>query len=600
MPRSFTSRSWADSFVSLLYQCPEAEMPIRKRQRPNALDFFDQPATSQAYATENRPSEPVITQGLSQPATIREDEMRAEEYFKVLEKFNKQDQIIELIRGKNTFDLMESPSAKKYVFILKANDYHGHLQDLLQPSHIATLLWGPGKREVANGNTLHLAALSFKLNVNRAITTEDVYSIEFPSQRSAEIASETIEFLLNQFLTSLNEGTNKPLLLVQTRLGFDRWLLKDPKHSMTESDWKGMCNRIPYLRPLAKPKITRCPVSLPTIPNQVAFEVSQLPPSFTIPEVLENLLSLKLLSLPCHIKLTNENQSIAPVRICLKFPDPTSAIICKINIYKFGFKDEGGRSFKVLVDDGDSSVQDTWKIWCDAVAWDEEQIQGFVQSHMNRGSTEEEEKVDEFEDNSQIDNTASDSQQIETFFESSDELSDTSNSRPQHRTGRRSYLRSLLARQAEVEAQIQKLTLEVEEEYMAKKAAEDARPKSEFHDIAEQVSNDRKYEKLMKQIERRRAMRRKLKNYRKIQDLPAKILRQRQEWRREQRQRFRQGAISSDDSSSGEASDSSSSAQESDESEEPMERPPKRIHTNDEIYQHKFARPNERIPGDVN
>lgn len=79
----------------------------------------------------------------------------------------------------------------------------------------------------------------------------------------------------------------------------------------------------------------------------------------------------------------------------------------------------------------------------------------------------------------------------------------------------------------------------------------------------------------MKQIERRRAMRRKLKNYRKIQDLPAKILRQRQEWRREQRQRFRQGAISSDDSSSGEASDSSSSAQESDESEEPMERPPK-------------------------
>jgi len=563
------------------------------------MDFFDYPATSQACATENRPSEPVITQGLSQPTSIREDERRAEEYFKILEKFNKQDQILELIRGKDTFDLMESSSAKKHVFILKANEYHGDLQDVLQPNHIATILWGPGKREVANGNALHLAALSFKVNVNKAITTEDVYSIEFPSQRSAEIASETIEFLLNQFLTSLNEDTNKPLLLVQTRLGFDRWLLKNPKHSMTESDWKEIRKQIPYLRPLAKPKITRCPVSLPTIPHQVAFEVSQLPPSFTIPEVLKNLFSLKLLSLPCHIKLTHEHQSIAPVRICLKFPDPTSAIICKINIYKFGFKDEGGKSFKVLVDDGDSSVQDTWKIWCDAVAWDEEQIQGFVQSPTDRRSTEEDEKIDELEENSEIDITASHSEQIEKVFESSDELSDTPNSRPQPRTGRRSYMRSLLARQAEIEAEIQKLTLEAEEEYQANRAAEEDRPQSEFHDIAEQVSNDKKYEKLMKQIERRRAMRRKLKNYRKIEDLPDKVVRQRQEWRREQRRRFREGALSSDDTSSGEAADSSSSAPESDSSEEPKERPPKRIHTNTEIYQQKFARPNERIPGDV-
>ncbi|PLW19066.1 hypothetical protein PCASD_13412 [Puccinia coronata f. sp. avenae] len=570
-------------------------MVCRKRQRPCASDFFDQ-AASTAPAVE-KPAEEAPPDFTQHP--IQAGSARAEEYISVLNKFSERDQALELIRGKDVFDFNESCETRRHLYIVKANDYEGKMRDRLHLRHVATLLWGPGKRHIAGGLAIYSTPLSFKGNETLAITTEDIYTIEFSCQRLAELACELVEYHLNQFMKSLEEEDNsKPLLLVQTKVGSDRWLVKDPKCRMTEANWKVIRKQIPLLRPLPKPKLSSPQVNIP-IQDQLAFEIFQLPPSFDIPQTIDNLLQLKLLALPYHIKLTKEAQSDTPVRILLRFTERTSAVICKINLYKLGFKDGNGDKIRVFIDGGDSSIDDTWQRWFNAVIWDEQQIQSFVQSRTRQEGARSNEDIDELEEEKKVVIGPSESQELEEFFETSDESadSDTLPSRPPRRTSTRTYLKSLLARQAQIEKVIQRLTLKAEEEFLANQALDDAGPKSEFYRVSEQVNNDKKYAKLMKQIERKRVMRRKLKNYRKIKELPEKIKQQRKQWRREQRARFREGAVDSEDESSGEASDDSD--QDWERSEESDEPPSKRIHTHDEIYRHRFARPNEVLPGDV-
>ncbi|EFP74366.1 uncharacterized protein PGTG_00322 [Puccinia graminis f. sp. tritici CRL 75-36-700-3] len=605
-------------------------MSHRKRQRPSARDFIDRPAP-QAPVIEDTPH-PINFALLTTP----EGNAQPEEYLKKLEEFNEHEQTIELIKGKDKFDLTYSSSNDHHLYIIKSPQHDNKIKDVLDFQHIATLLWGPGKREVADGKAIYRGLLSCQAN-DKVVTTEEVYAIKFSSQRSAELASGIVEFSLNNFLMSRHHSEDKPSLLIQTKIGSTRWFMKDCDSPMVEADWRVIRKQTPYLRPLTKPEESR-PQQQNHLPenDRLAFEISYLPSSFDIPRIIDNLLQLKLLDLPTQIKMTKESNSETPIRILLRFSDPTSAVISKINLFKFGLKSEENETVTFLTDDGDSSIDDKWKIWSNAIVWDEPRIKAYVQSQNQIQAVKSEDEIDELDDQGEtkvsiVDSECPDSQK---FFESSDEFSDQPHSRPPKQSSSRAYVQSIRQRQACVERTILRLTVEVEKDYLEQKAQDDGKPRSKFYNISEQVGDDRKYNKLMKQLARRRLLRRQLKNHRKIKDLPVKVKQQRKEWRKEQRQKFRDEVIESGDESSGEDSDDSS--KESNDSDEPddqhlatcpqeeweqirkkqrirrvmeeQENSPGakgkdpenvRLFTNDEIYKHKFARPHEPGPGDL-
>jgi hypothetical protein len=322
-------------------------MSHRKRQRPCARDFFDRPAP-QAPVIEDTPQP--VDFGL---LTTQEENARPEEYLIKLEEFNNHERTIELIKGKDKFDLTWSTSNDRHLFIFKSNQHTGKIRDALEFQQIATLLWGPGKREVANGKSIYRGLLSFRANNTRVVTTEEVYAIEFPSRRSAELASGIVEFNLNKFLISRHHSEDQPSLSIQTKIGSTRWFLKDSDSPMVEADWQVMRKQTPYLRPLTTPKESR-PQQQNHLPenNRLAFEISHLPSSFDIPHVIDNLSQLKLLNLPTQMKRTEEFNSDCPTRILLRFSDSTSAVISKINIYKFGLKSEENKRVSFLIDEG--------------------------------------------------------------------------------------------------------------------------------------------------------------------------------------------------------------------------------------------------------
>ncbi|OAV89056.1 hypothetical protein PTTG_28826 [Puccinia triticina 1-1 BBBD Race 1] len=603
-------------------------MACRKRQRPSARDFFDCPPP-EACAIEN----PSDSRPVDFLVDTQEDSARPEEYLSKLEEMNSHERVIELLRGKNRFDFRESSSNDKYLFIFKSKQSDGVMKDKLHLYDIARLLWGPGRKDVADGKAIYAGRLSFRVDDTRGITTDDVYTIEFSSQRLAELASGVVEFRLNSHLMSLQKEEDKSVLLIQAKIGSSRWLVKDSESHMVESKWRVIRKQIAFVRPLAKHESTPPKVEMP-LPkaDQMAFEISQLPSAFTVPQIVENLSQLKLFNLPIQIKLTQESNSDSPIRILLKFGDRTSAVICKINLYKFGLTLDKCNRIRFLIDEGDSSVKDTWNIWSNATTWDEEQIQLFVKSKNCDDAVKSEDEIDQLEDKPELTSAGSECQDIDELLKGSDE-SDTPHSRPPRSLHSMPYLQSLRRRQAEAENLIEKLTVEAEEEYLETKAAADGKPRSEFYRVSEQVGEDKKYNKLMKQMRRRRAMRRELKNYRKKNPLPTKVKQQRKEWRREQRQGFRGEAIESGDESSEE--DSDDSGHESDASDEPDERYPatcsreewetirkkrrvrrvmeekenspsaavvdkeKTLVTNSEVFQHKYSRPNEPLPCDV-
>ncbi|KAH9473781.1 hypothetical protein Pst134EA_000849 [Puccinia striiformis f. sp. tritici] len=595
-------------------------MVCRKRQRPSASDFFGLPP----------PEAPVIEKPLDSIdadfglAVNHQRTACPLEYLSELESLEPHQRILELIRGNDKIE-WDASIKGSYLYVVRSDRSEVKIEEVLELRHIATLLWGPGKREVTGGKTIHSGHLCFKVDDSRTITTDEVYAIEFPTLRSAEIAGGIVEFHLNRFLASLVEDAEKPLLQVQTKIGSPRWFIENPTSSMTESKWQVVRRQIPFLRPIVKREKSPATMKNPLAEtNPSAFEISQLPPGFTIPLILQNLTSLQLLALPIQIKLTEENRSLTPIRVLLRFTDRMSAVVCKINLFKVGLKTEEKEAVKFLVDDGDSSIEDTWQIWRNGTVWDEETIQSFVKSRNHEGGKKSEDEIDELKEDTKIGIEGSECPDVTEFLESSDD------NRPRKGSSTRSYLERLQQRQKETESKLEKLTLEYEKKNLMQNSEEDGQPRSKFYDVSEQVGDDKKYKKLMKALQRKKSLRRQLKQYRKTAELPIKVKQQRKQWRKEQRQKFREDDVRSEEVSSGADSD-----QESDESDQPdqqqlascsneewerirkkqrvrrvmeeKENSPnaedengeRRIYTNDEIYRRKFARPNEPLPGDV-
>ncbi|POW01566.1 hypothetical protein PSHT_12477 [Puccinia striiformis] len=545
-------------------------MVCRKRQRPSASDFFGLPP----------PEAPVIEKPLDSIdsdfglAVNHKKTACPVAYLSELESLEPHQRILELIRGNDKIE-WDASIKGSYLYVVRSDRSEVKIEEVLELRHIATLLWGPGKREVIGGKTIHSGHLCFKVDDSRTITTDEVYAIEFPTLRSAEIAGGIVEFHLNRFLASLVEDAEKPLLQVQTKIGSPRWFIENPTNSMPESKWQVVRRQIPFLRPIVKREKS------------------------------------PLIALPIQIKLTEENRSLTPIRVLLRFTDRMSAVICKINLFKVGLKTEEKEAVKFLVDDGDSSIEDTWQIWRNGTVWDEETIQSF-------------DEIDELKEDTKIGIEGSECPDVTEFLESSDD------NRPRKGSSTRSYLERLQQRQKETESKLEKLTLEYEKENLMQNSEEDGQPRSKFYDVSEQVGDDKKYKKLMKALQRKKSLRRQLKQYRKTAELPIKVKQQRKQWRKEQRQKFREDDVRSEEVSSGADSD-----QESDESDQPdqqqlascsneewerirkkqrvrrvmeeKENSPnaedengeRRIYTNDEIYRRKFARPNEPLPGDV-
>ncbi|KAI9600935.1 hypothetical protein H4Q26_000729 [Puccinia striiformis f. sp. tritici PST-130] len=414
-------------------------MVCRKRQRPSASDFFGLPP----------PEAPVIEKPLD---SIDSDFGLA---------VNHRDRL----PGNDKIE-WDASIKGSYLYVVRSDRSEVKIEEVLELRHIATLLWGPGKREVIGGKTIHSGHLCFKVDDSRTITTDEVYAIEFPTLRSAEIAGGIVEFHLNRFLASLVEDAEKPLLQVQTKIGSPRWFIENPTNSMPESKWQVVRRQIPFLRPIVKreksPVIMKNPLAET---NPSAFELSQLPPGFTIPLILKNLTSLQLIALPIQIKLTEENRSLTPIRVLLRFTDRMSAVICKINLFKVGLKTEEKEAVKFLVDDGDSSIEDTWQIWRNGTVWDEETIQSFGQFcrsfyRLNlktmKGEKKSEDEIDELKEDTKIGIEGSECPDVTEFLESSDD------NRPRKGSSTRSYLERLQQRQKETESKLEKLTLEYE------------------------------------------------------------------------------------------------------------------------------------------
>ncbi|KNE94523.1 hypothetical protein PSTG_12169 [Puccinia striiformis f. sp. tritici PST-78] len=352
-------------------------MVPRKRPQLCAVDFFDLPPPESPVI--KNPSNSIDADYAS--LTNRRDEANPGMYLSVLKGLDPDSLARELIRGKDKFDY-DASIGGPYVFILQANNSMVKITDSLKVYHIATLLWGPGQREVFGGKEIHSGRLEYKVEDSGFVTTAPLYAIKFDSIRSAECASFTIEYHLNRFLDALNKEEGAPPLQVQTKIGSSRWLIEE-MGSKGEPQWKAVQHRFRSLRPIIKQETTSPQNALPTS-NHSAFEIANLPRGFTISQILLNLISLQLPSLPIQIKLTEENvSSIIPVRLLLRFTQPTFAASCKSKLWKIDLKTAGNESVKFVVDDGDSSVEDTWGIWGNVIVWEKEAIQSFVQSRIN-------------------------------------------------------------------------------------------------------------------------------------------------------------------------------------------------------------------------
>lgn len=554
---------------------------IRKRQRPSARDLFDRPPTPTlaiGHETSTELSNLVALGTLGAKTTDgREDR---EQYILQLEQLDAHNRILELSRGRLKLDLegagpMGGTSDTVYVF-KSDNRFHGSIDERLRVEHLATSLWGPGKKTVLHAKAISFGRLSFRVDGQEArmVSTEDVYAVEFFSLKSAEIAESIVELHLNKFLMALDPPHGKPGLLVKARIGSTRWFVKHPTRYIDEQHWKMMSKQIPHLRPLPQsdvaPSSYKQSQQLNGLTNHLAFEVYPLPPSVTIQYLIKSLLDLKLLALPIQLKWTEESTSSNSIRILLKFDDRTSATICKLNLYKFGLRSPEKDPVQFLIDDGDSSIDDAWRIWRQpqTIVWEKQQIREFVASIKLEDQTDELEEEHEAE----IKKQESDDE-VAQFFESSDGSDDqffntqrNRHSKPKKRYRRRTYLQTLDDKKKRLEELVKRLTLECELDYINAQASNRSlQPSSEFQQISERVADEKKLERLMREVERRRILRRQIKNYRKTKRLPRKIRQQRKRWRQERSQQLanENNAGAADRSSGMESEDDSDSAAES-------------------------------------
>ncbi|KAH9444224.1 hypothetical protein Pst134EB_026602 [Puccinia striiformis f. sp. tritici] len=238
-------------------QCPYLQdMVPRKRPQLCAVDFFDLPPPESPVI--KNPSNSIDADYAS--LTNRRDEANPGMYLSVLKGLDPDSLARELIRGKDKFDY-DASIGGPYVFILQANNSMVKITDSLKVYHIATLLWGPGQREVFGGKEIHSGRLEYKVEDSGFVTAAPLYAIKFDSIRSAECASFTIEYHLNRFLDALNKEEGAPPLQVQTKIGSSRWLIEE-MGSKGEPQWKAVQHRFRSLRPIIKQETTSPPERL--------------------------------------------------------------------------------------------------------------------------------------------------------------------------------------------------------------------------------------------------------------------------------------------------------------------------------------------------
>lgn len=615
-------------------------MSTRKRQRPSARDFFDFPPEQPTQ--EQPPKQSALILDFLKPQIKQED---LQQYLSDLITLDPLEQALELIRGRNKIDSLDSISEQPFIFVLKSNKSYNEfphpIHQTLKISHIARLLWGPGKKEVAHGKTIYLGPLHFSVDESRALTTEEVYAIRFSDQRSADVAAQVIEYRLNQFFLSQKEN-----LLVQVKTGSSRWFIKDKNKTLDSHGWQIEKKKIPYLRPLPTLKSLSThsphnPQNFSKAPDSSAksssFEISQLPKLVTIPVLLKNLLKLQWLEFPKQIKATEESTTDCPVRILMQFANSISAKICKLSLFHHGLNlqpdeqnNDDGKIVQFIIDEGDSSIDDSWNIWKNALVWDQQTIQDFIKSHESSklNPQQEDEKVDQLEED-KPDGFGSDE---------FDEWASNNPTRERANGTRRpirvretaSFQKRLEDDEKEWEKELERLTILADEEYLNNNQnstkIQVSNRNSGFYKVSQRVLEDKQFNNLMDLIKTRSRRRKLTIECRKVKPLSKKVKRQRRVWRSGQVGPNERDQVTTEEEEEEEElqSDEPDHHQRaafteqdwrqfrhktrakrlldptSSEDENDDELVSKSLITNDQVYQHKLARRNEPLPGDVN